>query len=301
MLGTFILWFGWFSFNAGTALLVPLTNVSANVGSLAAANTAIATGVSAAVSLFFNYWLVYRDTGSGYFDLQVTMNGCLAGSVAITAGCAVFEPWAALVTGFFAGIFYVLGNRLLIKLRIDDAVDAIPVHLMSGIWGIISVGFLTCPTKQLAAYGRANHSGIFYEWWNGTSDATLLGTQLIGIVFIISWVSAMMLPFFFVLDYMNWLRCDALEEIVGLDAHEHGGLERVGDRQDNEDVKDDHYEAYKRRRQHKNTEILNRRTNQLQRVSTVASDDIPDEGNDVSVSHKSWNIDASITTDTRSR
>ena len=106
MLGTFILWFGWFSFNGGTALLVPLTNGSANVGSLAAANTAIATGVAAAVSLFFNYWLVYRDTGSGYFDLQITMNGCLAGSVAVTAGCAVFEPWAVLLVSLLVCFMY---------------------------------------------------------------------------------------------------------------------------------------------------------------------------------------------------
>jgi Ammonium Transporter Family len=221
-------------------------------------------------------------------------------SISSTAGCAIFEPWAGFVTGFIAGFVYVLGNRLLLKLRLDDAVDAIPVHLFSGLWGMISVGFFTSPAKQLAAYGRADHSGLFYEWWNGTSDATLLGVQLIGTLFIVTWVSSMMLPFFFWLDYMNWLRCDALEEIVGLDATDHGGLERVQERPDTEDVKDDHYEAYKRRRQHKNTEILNRRSNLIHRLSSATSDGIPDDNNnDSSMSQR--NNDHSYTTSSKSR
>jgi ammonium transporter, Amt family len=289
MLGTFILWYGWFSFNFGTALLVPLTDVSANVGALAATNTAIAAGGAATMSLLFNYWLLQRSTGSGYYDLQMAMNGCLAGSVSITAGCAVYEPWAALVTGLVAGMIYALGNRFIIRLRIDDAVDAIPVHLFAGSWGVISVGFLASPTRQLAAYGRAEHSGLLYEWSNGSFDATLLGVQFIGIFFIIGWVSTMLLPFFLWLDYMKWLRCDALEEIVGLDTHEHCGLEHMTNQPETDDIKVDHFEAYKRRRQHKNAEILNKRMNQHNRQQSNDNDHSMEDQTD----HNSLDISAS--------
>lgn len=79
-----------------------------------------------------NLWYLERYTGEPYFDLKYAMNGSLAGLVAITGGCGVMEPWAAIITGLVAGLLYLVGSRFLVKIRLDDAVDAIPVHMFNG-------------------------------------------------------------------------------------------------------------------------------------------------------------------------
>ena len=109
------------------------------------------------------------------------MNGSLSGLVAITSGCGVVEPWAAIVIGTLAGWVYLIGSNLLIKLRIDDAVDAIPVHMFNGIWGVFSTGLFASPRLMELAYGSgmASYPGLFYRSGN------LLGCQVILIVFII--------------------------------------------------------------------------------------------------------------------
>lgn len=260
MLGTFILWFGWYSFNGASALLVELTDSTANIAALAAANSSIAAGAGGLFGMLCNMWCLHRESpGQAYYDLQFAMNGCLAGLVSITAGCAVVEPWAAAVIGAIGGIILVYSNRLVLKWRIDDAVDAVPVHFFCGAWGLISVGLFTSPTRQLEAYLRNEHTGLIYAWWDGGNDFTLLGAQVTGLAFIIGWVFAIMLPFFFWLDYMGWLRCDPLDELVGLDVHEHGAMDQMEEK-NNEDVGNEHLEAYRRRRQSKNSEVLKRRS-----------------------------------------
>jgi ammonium transporter, Amt family len=262
MLGTFILWFGWYSFNGASALLVELTDNTANIAALAATNSSIAAGSACLFGLFCNMWILSRENpGDAYLDLQFAMNGCLGGLVSITAGCAVVEPWAALVIGGVGGIILVLSNRILLKWRIDDAVDAIPVHFVCGIWGVISVGLFTSPTLQLNAYLRNEHPGLIYSWWNGGNDFTLLGAQVVGLSFIVGWVVGIMLPFFLWLDYMRWLRSDPLDELIGLDVHEHGALdERELNDHEEADIGSEHLEAYRRRRQFKNSEVLMRRS-----------------------------------------
>lgn len=147
-------------------------------------------------------------------DLVMAMNGCLSGLVAITAGCAVVEFWASIVIGIVAGWIYVGGSALLIKVKIDDAVDAIPVHLFNGIWGIFAVGLLTSPQLLLQAYGTDSHPGFFYA----PIESNLLGAQVVAIVFVMGWTFVTMFPFFLVLDYLGWFRVNALEELIGLDA-----------------------------------------------------------------------------------
>ena len=265
MLGTFILWFGWYSFNSGSALLVVLNDTTSELAALAAVNSTLAAGSAALVALVLNAWLLDRySPGDGFLDIQFAMNGCLGGLVTITAGCAIVEPWAGCVIGDLAAFAFVGGNRLIIKLRIDDAVDAIPVHLCCGMLGIICVGLFASPQRQLAAYGRVDHTGLFYSWGQGEFDAVLLGTQLLGLIMVICWVSVFMLPFFFWLDYMGLLRCDPLEELVGLDTHQNGceineHQPSDGVREGEDDVSIDHFAAYKRRRQAKNDEILRKR------------------------------------------
>lgn len=130
-----------------------------------------------------------------------------------------------MLIGAVAGLLYIGGTNLLVKLRLDDAVDAIPVHMVNGIWGMIAVGLLACPRYLLMTYAvEIEHVGWFYSLARGSGDARLLAAQLVGILFIMSWCVGIMLPFFVWLDWKGWFRSDPLEEIVGLDTSYHGGL-----------------------------------------------------------------------------
>jgi Amt family ammonium transporter len=224
MLGVFILWFGWYGFNAGSALTFegdPAT--IGQVAALAATNTTLSGGTAGITALFFNMIIQERMTGEPFFDLKFAMNGTLLGLVSITGGCGVVEPWAAVVIGFIAGLLYILGTHLLIRLRIDDAVDAVPCHMFGGLWGLLSVGLFASPSKLLAAYGRDKHVGWFYSWGRGSGDFTLMAAQICAVLWITGWVLAIMFPFFVWLDWKGWFRSDPLEEIVGLDMSYHGG------------------------------------------------------------------------------
>lgn len=151
------------------------------------------------------------------------MNGCLTGLVAITAGCATVETWAAVVIGIFAGLFYLIGSRLLVRFRIDDAVDAIPVHMVGGAWGVIATGLLSNPDRMEVAFGMRDHAGWFYEWARGSGDFTLIGIQLISVLWIFGWTSVLMGVFFYVLNIFGLLRISQLEEEVGMDISRHKG------------------------------------------------------------------------------
>lgn len=228
MLGTLTLWFGWYGFNAGSALTTNSLHRD-KLTALAAVNTTLAGGMAGLVALFVNYVYLERATGEPVFDLARAMNGSLAGLVAITSGCGVVEPWAAVVIGAFAGALYLSGSLWLVKRRLDDAVDAIPVHMFNGILGMICVGLFASPDKLELTYGKElPHVGWFYSWGRGSADAHLLGAQVLGIFFIIGWVLLVMMPFFIWLDWKGWFRSDPLEEIVGLDTSYHGGLILVG-------------------------------------------------------------------------
>ena len=145
------------------------------------------------------------------------MNGCLSGLVVITAGCAVFDPWAAVVVGFLAGLVYLMSSSLLIRARIDDAVDAIPVHMCNGAFGSLCVGFFAHPARLELVYGNAQHSGLIYS-----GDPLLLGIQCCGVLCVLGWVGILMFPFFCYLNYLGKFRSDILNEISGLDASYHG-------------------------------------------------------------------------------
>lgn len=224
MLGCFILWFGWYGFNSGSALIAP-TKERGRLVALSAVNTTLSGGMAGLVALFVNLLILERRLGEPIFDLRMAMNGSLSGLVAITAGCGVVEPWAAMLIGGVAGLLYIFGSDLLIKCRLDDAVDAIPVHMVNGMWGLIAVGFLACPRYLRMAYGtEVAHVGWFYSLARGSGDARLLASQIVGSLFIIVWCLGIMMPFFVWLDWKGWFRSDPLEEIVGLDTSYHGGL-----------------------------------------------------------------------------
>ena len=109
---------------------------------------------------------------------------------------------------------YLLSVRFMIYKMIDDAVEAIPVHLVGGMWGVVAVGLFAKPSLVRSAYGSdLDHFG----WFFNLSDASLLGSQLLEVLFISGWVTLTMFPLFAFLNYFGWFRVNALEEIAGLD------------------------------------------------------------------------------------
>jgi Amt family ammonium transporter len=201
------------------------------IAALAVTNTTLSAGVAGITALFVNMIILERLTGRARYDLSVAMNAVLTGLVGITGGCGLIEPWAAVIVGIISGIVYLGGSRLLILLRLDDAVDAIPVHLGGGIWGLISVGLFASPSRMEMAYGNADHVGFFHSVFDRFHDidGTLLGAQIVGVLFIIGWNVAIMMPFFVILDYHNLFRSDAMDELMGLDKSFHGGTQDDGE------------------------------------------------------------------------
>lgn len=222
ILGTFILWVGWYGFNPGSTLVINSAD-SGTIAALSAVTTTIAAAAGCVTSMFTDTILGIMKNGEAEYDLTYAMNGALAGLVGITAGCSVVTPYAALIIGIVAGWVYVFASDLLIKLKIDDAVDAIPVHFFNGMWGCIAVGLFAEPGRTALAYSQEEHYGWFYSWGRGSGDANLLLVQIAGVVWVIGWVTCTMTPFFIMLSYLGMFRVDALEEEVGLDISHHKG------------------------------------------------------------------------------
>jgi Amt family ammonium transporter len=200
-LGVFILWFGWFGFNAGSTLGVTDGSIIGRI----AINTNLAAALGG-IAAMFTVWKRF-----GKPDLSIAMNGALAGLVAITAPCAYVEPWAALVIGTVAGYVVVRGVELLDKLQIDDPVGAFPVHGICGILGTLCVGIFG---KQ--ALGLANNGFIY------GGNPMQLGIQIVGSVSTVAFIVVSMGIVFKLIDLTVGLRISREEELRGLDIGEHG-------------------------------------------------------------------------------
>ena len=216
VLGTFILWFGWYGFNPGSTLAISPDGYGA-IAALCAVTTTLAAASGAVSALFIDTLFGLASTGEAEYDLTMAMNGCLSGLVGITANCSVVAPWAAVLIGIGAGLVYVLSSKLLVKLKIDDAVDAIPVHFFNGIWGCIATGIFASPVHTGLAYGNDEKVGIIY------GSGSLIVVELIGVACIIGWTVGVMTPFFLILNALGMFRVDPLEEEVGLDISHHKG------------------------------------------------------------------------------
>lgn len=223
MLGSLLLWFGWYGFNAGSAIKLE-QDVNPVVIARAVVNTTLAGATAGIVALLCNFIISERKTGEPVYKLSAAMNGCLCGLTSITGCCGIIEPWASIAIGSVAGVVYLGTSFLLDKMCIDDAVDAIPVHFAGGAWGVLATGLFASPRGLNQLYGSSHsvHVGWFYSWGRGSGDFALMACQIIGFWCIILWVVTIMTPFFFVLNYMGMLRSDSLEEIVGLDVSYHG-------------------------------------------------------------------------------
>jgi hypothetical protein len=164
-----------------------------------------------------------------YFEINGVTSSASVDALSLLFLYLSVEPWAAVIIGACAGVLYLAASHLLIKVRLDDAVDAIPVHMANGFWGVLAVGLLASPSKLDLAFGEEKkHAGWFYSLSSGSADARLLASQVVGILWIFGWVLCTMMPFFVWLDWKGWFRSDPLEEIVGLDTSYHGGLILMG-------------------------------------------------------------------------
>lgn len=201
-LGVFILWFCWFGFNPGSSL-----EAAGYVGHIALTTNLAAA--AAAITTLFVTWKRY-----GKPDISMTLNGVLAGLVAITAGCHIISLYGAILVGIVAGIIVTFGIEIIDKkLHIDDPVGAVGVHCFNGVWGTIAVGLFATHTPAL----MDGPLGLFY---GGGID--LLITQLIGVICVAVWVCATSLIMFNVIKHTMGLRVTPEEEINGLDIGEHG-------------------------------------------------------------------------------
>lgn len=243
LLGTMILWFGWYGFNPGSALLLNVDN-KGSIAAHAAVTTTLAGAAGGLSALLINSLAKRFQTGEYQVDLPTAMNGVLTGVAAVTGGCMVVPIWASLVIGLIAGLVYLASSNLLITLKIDDAIDAIPVHLFGGIWGMLAVGIFASPELLLKVYEMDSHPGFIYA----PTESNLLGAQLTSIAFVMGWTLCTMFPFFKLLDYMGMFRVSALDEFIGLDATYEGSdaPSRLYD-DDSKESEEKRLEAYKQR------------------------------------------------------
>ena len=194
VIGTFILFFGWFGFNIGV--------FTDSIG-LNAVNTLLA-GAAGATSAIY---VTLLRTGKA--DIEMAANGSLAGLVGITAGCAFVDVWAAVVIGLIAGVIMIFGVGFVKNvLKTDDPVGAVTVHGICGAWGVLAVGIF--------ASGHGGVTGLLF------GNAMQLVPQVLGILAAIVWGFGAGFILFKVLDLTMGLRVDEQEEEDGLDEHEHG-------------------------------------------------------------------------------
>lgn len=204
--GTFILWFGWFGFNAGSTLSAMDSHLST-----IALNTALAAaagGASAMLYTMFRY---------GKADPSMTMNGALAGLVAVTAGCAFVGSYSAILIGLIAGVLVIWGTLMIDKMKVDDPVGAVAVHGVNGLFGTIAVGLFDL------------NDGLFT-----TGGTHLLLIQILGVSIVSIWGFTASYGLARALKAIGWLRVTAAEEEEGLDMALHGipaynDLERFSD------------------------------------------------------------------------
>jgi Amt family ammonium transporter len=206
-LGVIILWFGWFGFNPGSTLSVDFGGVGFFAYVALNTNIAAAAGVLGAV---VTSWIVIKKP-----DLSMMLNGAIAALVAITAACAFVAPWAAILIGFVAGVIVVLGSLLVERVGIDDPVGAMAAHGMSGIWGTLSLGFLTVPS--LADKLATGKGGLFYG-----GGAHQLGVQALGLVSVGAFTFTASFLVLWLMKVTVGIRTEPEVESLGLDVSEHG-------------------------------------------------------------------------------
>ncbi|CAN0297196.1 unnamed protein product, partial [Ectocarpus sp. 12 AP-2014] len=211
-LGTFMLWWGWLGFNGGSVpSFVAMPAVAARVMAVT-----IIGGASGGISS-----LLANKRLCGYWDTGSALNGILAGLVSVTAGAATYEPEGAFIVGLIGGMLYVFASALLLKFHLDDVVNAVPVHLFGGMWGLVAVGFFASKFGYAAAYSEGRSSkcaGVLYGG-NGNS----LGASIVFLMAVVAWVGFLTLLLFVVTKLTIGIRVSKEQEMAGMDGSKHGG------------------------------------------------------------------------------
>lgn len=203
VIGLFVLWLGWFGFNPGSTM--SFQNPADVMHILMTTNT---SAIAAVLTATAASWLLL-----GKPDLGMTINGCLAGLVAITGGCAYISIGNSLLIGAVAGVLVVFAVLFFDRVKVDDPVGATSVHLCCGVFGTLCIGLFA----QEGVTTLSTKNGLFYG-----GGAGLLGTQLLGIAAVGAFVFAVSLVLWWVLKKTMGIRVTREEEIAGLDIGEHG-------------------------------------------------------------------------------
>jgi Amt family ammonium transporter len=209
--GGLLLWFGWYGFNPGSTLSAMDFE---GIGRISA-NTTLAACAAGLTAMFAAYLM------SRKWDISFTVNGFLAGLVAITCPCYWVSPTGSIILGGIAGVVVVAGVELLEYLRIDDPIGAVPVHGICGIWGTLSLGLFAVgkygATGPLAPDNSAPLRGLFYG-----GGFTLLKAQAIGSATVVIATFAVSMAVMWAVNSVGLLRVSRQGEEYGLDLHEHG-------------------------------------------------------------------------------
>jgi Amt family ammonium transporter len=198
--------------------------VKAEIVGRVAVTTTLSAGAGGISALIFQY------CRTKMWNLIDVCNGLLCGLVSITAGCAVLEPWAAIIAGACGALIFFSAVEGIRKFRIDDPLEAAPMHGACGMWGVLVTGLLATKPYTTQVYGEAVAAagyGAFYPGGGGN----LLACQVIAVLCIAAWTVGLMGPFFYAFRLAGILRVSASEEMVGLDMSKHGGCAYYTDRQ----------------------------------------------------------------------
>ena len=199
MLGSGLLWFGWFGFNAGSAL------AANGIAALALINTQVATAAALAG------WLLVEKIRQGHPTSLGASSGAVAGLVAITPACAFVAPWAAVVIGLIAGILCSLATGLKYRFNLDDSLDVVGVHLVAGIWGSLAIGLFGANSVNSVGL-----DGLFYG--GGTA---LLAKQAIGVALVAAYSFVATLIIGYAIEKSIGFRVKRDVEVAGIDLNEH--------------------------------------------------------------------------------
>jgi ammonium transporter, Amt family len=207
VLGTLILWFGWFGFNPGSTLSVDYGGFGFFAYVAVTTNIAAAAGAVGGVT---TAWLVLRKP-----DISMMLNGVLAALVAITAASGFVAPWAAVIIGLVSGFIAVVGVIVVERIGIDDPIGAVAVHGMSGVWGTLATGLFAVPAlagKLATGTGGLVYTGSFHQ----------LGVQALGIATVGAFTFSACFAVLWTMNRVWGIRVEEHVETAGLDVSEHG-------------------------------------------------------------------------------
>jgi Amt family ammonium transporter len=209
VLGTIILWFGWFGFNPGSTLGI-VSGDRIGFFAYVATTTNLAAAAGGLSGILVSWAFVHRKP-----DLSMLLNGVLAALVAITAACGFVEPWAAVLIGAVAAAVAVWGIGFVERLGIDDPIGAVAVHGMAGVWGTLATGLFAVPS--LAATLGTGRGGLLY-----TGDPHQLGVQALGLAAVGLFTFTASLAVLWAMNRLWGIRVEERTEVDGLDLAEHG-------------------------------------------------------------------------------